>query len=228
VALHYLSSGFSPSDMQRIFGESARMLEFFQERAGVPYMGDQYSQVIVPRTAGQEMAGFSVVSEEYARAVLADPLAGSLLGHEFAHQWWGNIVTCQAWTHFWLNEGFATFMAAAYRERRFGRDVYLKDIDGMRARYERVRDAGHDRSLVFPDWSQPTADDRTLVYQKGGYVLHLLREYVGDSAFWAGIASYTRNNFGKSVTTDDLQRAMEQASNRNLESFFSTWVYVKR
>jgi aminopeptidase N len=58
--------------------------------------------------------------------------------------------------------------------------------------------------------------------------LHLLREHIGDPAFWADIAGYTTSNFGKSVTTDDLRRAMEQASKRNLESFFSTWVYQKR
>ena len=159
---------------------------------------------------------------------LADPFANSLLAHEFAHQWWGNLVTCQAWTHFWLNEGFATFMAAAYREHRFGRDVYVRDVADVRARYERVRDAGHDRSLVFQDWSRPTSDDRTPVYQKGGYVLHRLRELLGDDVFWSGIASYTARHAGGSVTTDDFRLAMEQASRRDLGAFFAEWVYLSR
>jgi aminopeptidase N len=119
-------------------------------------------------------------------------------------------------------------MAAAYREDRFGRGVYLKDIEGMRGQYERVRDAGHDRALVFPDWNRPTADDRTLVYQKGGYVLHLLRELVGDAAFWAGISQYTTRHFGQSVTTEDFRRAMERASRRDLGPFFAEWVYLTR
>jgi aminopeptidase N len=228
VDLHYLATGLSMAEMRSFFGESARMVDFFQRRAGVRFPGDRYSQVVVPQTAGQEMAGFAVVSEAYARAVLTDPQAGSLLAHELAHQWWGNMVTCRAWTHFWLNEGFATFMAAAYREDRFGRGVYLKDIEGMRGQYERVRDAGHDRALVFPDWNRPTADDRTLVYQKGGYVLHLLRELVGDAAFWAGISQYTTRHFGQSVTTEDFRRAMERASRRDLGPFFAEWVYLTR
>jgi aminopeptidase N len=224
VALDYFASGLSAGELQRVFGHSGRMLEFFQERAGVAYPGARYAQVVVPRTAGQEMMGFSVVSEEFARAVLDDPSSDSLIAHELAHQWWGNMVTCRTFTHFWLNEGFATFMAAAYREHQFGRDVYLKDIERMRARYERVRDAGHDRSLVFQDWDRPTPDDRTLVYQKGGYVLHLLRELLGEQAFWAGIRRYTRDHFGGSVITDDFRHAMEQVSGRDLGAFFGEWI----
>ena len=74
-------------------------------------------------------------------------------------------------------EGFATFMAAAYRERRFGRATYLADISAMRTRYEQVVARGNDRALVFPSWDRPSADDRTLVYQKGALVLHDLREF---------------------------------------------------
>ena len=168
VTLRYLGRGFSAEDLQRIFGESAAMFAFFADRSGVPYPGATYAQVLVARTAGQEMANLSIVSEEYGRAVIADRSALGLIAHELAHQWWGNMVTCQAWTEFWLNEGFATFMAAAYREHRFGRDTYLADIGAMKARYEQVRTRGNDRPLIFPNWDRPTADDRTLVYQKGG------------------------------------------------------------
>ena len=111
-------------------------------------------------------------------------------------------------------------------ERRFGRQRYIEDIEAARQRYETVRDAGHDRSLVFPDWNRPTAEDRTLVYRKGAYVLHLLREELGERAFWDGIRRYTRTYFGKSVTTEDFQQAMEQATGRDLAAFFSKWVYL--
>ena len=216
VTLQYLGRGFSAEDLRRVFDESARMIAFFAERAGVAYPGTTYSQALVARTAGQEMAGLSIVSEEYGRAVMADPSVSGLIAHELAHQWWGNMVTCHAWTEFWLNEGFATFMAAAYREQRFGREAYLADIASMKARYEQVRARGNDRPLVFPNWDRPTADDRTLVYQKGGYVLHELRELIGDAAFWSGIRRYTVEHFGKSVTSADVRAAMEQASGKDL------------
>ena len=225
VGLRYLARGLSKNDVGRVFEESARMMAFFEDRAGVAFPGAAYSQVLVERTAGQEMAGLSIFSEEYGRAVIADPSAIGLIAHELAHQWWGNMVTNRAFTEFWLNEGFATFMAAAYREQRFGREAYLSDIASMKSRYEQVRARGNDRPLVFPDWNRPTADDRTLVYQKGGYALHELRELVGDAAFWAGIRRYTTTHFGKSVTTADFRAAMEQASGTDLGGFFDRWVY---
>jgi hypothetical protein len=90
-------------------------------------------------------------------------------------------------------------MAAAYREQRFGREVYLKDIASMKARYEQVRERGN--------------------------VLHELRELMGDAPFWAGINRYTTAHFGTSVTTRDLHDAMEQVSGMDLDAFFDRWVY---
>ena len=228
VTLRYLANGFSATDLRRVFGESSRMIAFFEERSGIAYPGRTYSQALVTRTVGQEMAGMSVLSEEYGRAVLADPSVIGLLAHELAHQWWGNMVTCRAWTQFWLNEGFATYMAAAYREQRFGREAYLGDINSMRQRYEQVVRRGNDRPLVFPNWDRPTVDDRTIVYQKGAYVLHELRELLGDTAFWSGIRRYTKANFGKSVETEDFRAAMEEVSGRDLRTFFDRWVYLKQ
>jgi aminopeptidase N len=226
VTLRYLADGFDDDALRRVFADTPAMLDFFVDRAGVPYAADTYTQALVVDTVGQEMTGFSLMSEEYGRRMLADPAASSLGAHEMAHQWWGNMVTCVDWRHFWLNEGFATFMAAAWMEQRFGRERYLAEVDAMRQRYERVRDEGNDKPLVFPDWNRPTSADRTLVYQKGAYVLHLLREQLGDDAFWDGVRHYTRTHFGQSVTTADFQEAMEQSSGRDLSAFFDEWVYA--
>jgi len=220
VTLRYFANGFTPEEVRKIFGESRQMLRFFEERSGVAFPAQTYAQALVARTAGQEMAGLSLVSEEYGRAVLNDSMAVGLLAHEFSHQWWGNMVTCQSFTEFWLNEGFATFMAAAYREHRFGRATYLADIEGMRNRYEQVVARGNDRSLVFPDWNRPTADDRTVVYQKGALALHQLRERVGEDNFWKGIRLYTRRYFGQSVTTEALRLAFEEGG-ADLREFFA-------
>ena len=158
--------------------------------------------------------------------VLNDPGSSALAAHELAHQWWGNMVTCADWTHFWLNEGFATFMAAAYSEHRFGRSACTSERSRARVRdtkkFERPVTI---RSLVFPEWNRPSADDRTLVYHKGAYALHVLRQTLGESLFWSGIRDYTRANFGNSVSTADFQMAMEKVSGRDLSEFFSRWVY---
>ena len=137
-------------------------------------------------------------------------------------------MTCRDWTHMWLNEGFATFMAAAYTEEHSGREAYERQIEDSHQRYQAVRDRGHDRALVFSDWNAPSADDRTIVYHKGVYVLFLLRRALGDDAFWIAIREYTRRYAGQSVETLDFQRAVERSSGRSLSEFFETWVYSGR
>jgi aminopeptidase N len=226
VRLRYLAAQFSDDELRRIFRDTEDMIGFFENRAGVRYADQTYTQVLAAQGYGQEMSGFTVMGESYGRKVLAKESDVWLGAHELAHQWWGNMVTCRDWNHFWLNEGIATFMAAAYKEHRFGREEYLREIEANRVNYLKVRDAGKERSLVFPDWLNPTAEDRTLVYDKGAYVLHLLREELGERDFWAGIRHYTRRYFGKSVTTPDFQRAMERASGKNLTDFFAKWVYL--
>lgn len=226
VLLRFLvPPAFSVVQAEKIFRDTADELDFFEERAGEKYPYRTYTQVLAAGGTQQEMAGFTVMDEPYGRGVLADERENWLGAHEFAHQWWGNQVTNVDWTHFWLNEGLATFMVAAYKEHRFGRDEYLKEVAKFRTRYEKVRNAGKDKPLVFPDWDHPTREDRTIVYQKGALVFYLLREEMGERAFWAGIRSYTRAFWGKSVTTADLQRAMEKAAKRSLQGFFDKWVY---
>ena len=219
---------FSDEQLRRIFRDTADMISFYEDRAGVHYADATYTQVLAAGGVEQEMSSFTALRESYGREVLTDEHALWLGAHELAHQWWGNMVTCRDWTHFWLNEGIATFMASAYKEHRFGREAYQRDIEAYRTSYQKVRDAGKDRSLVFPDWVHPTAEDRTLVYDKGAYAMHLLRAELGERAFWAGLRQYTRLYFGTSVTTSDFQAAMEHASGKSLQPFFAQWVYLTR
>jgi aminopeptidase N len=227
LALTYLGAALPADELKRIFRDTPAMLDFFEERAGVRYPGDAYAQALVPVSGGQELAGLSHMSDAYGRTVLADATATSLMAHELAHQWWGNLLTNRDWTHFWLNEGFATFMAATYKERVRGRDAYQADVEGWRKRVEQLRAAGTDRPLVFPDWNRPSADDRAVVYQKGALVLHELRELLGDAPFWTAVRAYTRRHAGQSVTSIDLQRAFEASSGRDLSRFFGERVYPR-
>ena len=155
TALRYLGDGFTAAELTRAFADTADMMTFFEARAGVPYPGSTYSQVLVADTVGQEAAGFAMLSEAYGRRLLGEPTALTLAAHELAHQWWGVLVTCADWRHFWLNEGMTTFMAAAYVEHRFGRDAYLRQVDGWRSTLARVRAEGGDRPLVFPGVESP-------------------------------------------------------------------------
>jgi aminopeptidase N len=226
VELQYLATNYTQSEVRRIFRDTPDMLDFFEDRAGVKYADRTYTQVLAAGGVEQEMSSFTALKESYGKQLLDNEQDLWLAAHEFAHQWWGNMVTCRDWNHFWLNEGIATFMAAAYLEHRFGRAAYLREIETYRANYEKKRLAGKDKSLVFPNWLNPTREDRTLVYDKGAYVLHLLREEIGERAFWNGLRLFTRRHFGKSVVTSDFVAAMEDAHGKSLKEFFSKWVFL--
>jgi aminopeptidase N len=223
VELRFLSHDLQPESLRRVFADTGDMLKFFGDRAGIPYRG-KYDQALVTKTIGQELAGFALLSEAYGRDVLAASTTGDLIAHEAAHQWWGIMVTCRSWNNFWLNEGFASFMAATYMQHRHGDAVYQKIVERWRQRFERLVTSGKDHPLVYSQWIKPSRDDRAVVYQKAAYVLHLLRERLGERDFWKGVRDYTREFRGKSVTTADFKGAMERSSGQNLDAFFHQWV----
>jgi aminopeptidase N len=223
IKLRYLSKDHKPEQLKQIFSDTSDMLQFFSKRTGIPYRSD-YTQALVADTIGQEMAGFALMSEEYGAEILRDPTKKGLMAHEVAHQWWGNAVTCKDWNHFWLNEGFATFMAAAYLEYRFGQDVYRVQVERWQTRVEKLRVDGKDHGLVYEQWSKPSGDDRAVVYQKGAFVLHQLRLELGEKVFWDSIKYYTQQYYGKSVTTEEFKHAIEKASGRDLSIFFTSWI----
>jgi aminopeptidase N len=228
VEFVYLTTGYPESEVRRIFKDTPDMFEFFEKKAGTRYADKTYTQVLAAGTVEQEMSSFTGLPEAYGKRLLANEQDVWLEAHEMAHQWWGNMVTCRDWNHFWLNEGIASFMASAYIEQRFGSAAYEEEIDGYHESYEKVRAAGKDKSLVFPDWLSPTREDRTLVYDKGAYVMHLLRKEMGEEKFWKGLRLFTQRNFGKSVVTTDFTSTMQEVNDKSLESFWGRWIYNRR
>lgn len=224
--LRYLGPpNFSEQQLATIFADTRDALSFFENVSGIAYPDPEYAQVLLPNGYGQELNGMAVLDDSYGTAVLEDSNAIWLAIHEIAHQWWGNRVTNAEWTHFWLNEGIVSFLTAAYFEQRYGREAYDKLIGESRRQYELLINSSVDKPLVFPDWDSPTRSDRMVVYEKGAYVMHLLREQLGDELFWTGLKEYTQRHWQNSVYSEDLQRAMEDATGTDLGSFFAKWVY---
>lgn len=224
VLLQYFGENYSADELMTIFRETPSMMSFFEEKSGIKYDQSTYSQILIGNHY-QEMAGYCMLKDSYGNLVLQDSTETNLISHELAHQWWGNRITCKNWNHFWLNEAMATFLSASYNKSRFGMEKYLSDINAYHEVYKAIKKRGNDKSLVFEDWSNPSRDDRNLVYFKGAYVLHLLREEIGDEEFWKAIRFYSNRYFGKSVETIDFQQAIEQSSGMDLEPFFNTWIY---
>lgn len=214
------SASHDDRQLRRVAEMLPAMTTFFERHAGTPLPGRRFELVIVAGRAAQELAGMAFVSERYIDAVLRDPREDWLLAHELAHQWWGNRVTNQSWSHLWLHEGLVTFMVAAFKEQRWGRAAYEREIGLFRKRYRRLRTAGRDRPLVHDNWTRSDQMGGPLPYCKGALVFVDLRRLLGDPLFWRGIRRFTRRFFDKLVRSDDLRLALERVGSRSLLAFF--------
>ncbi len=217
------------SDGERAFGKTPQMIERFEERIGTPYPYARYSQIAVSdfifggmeNTAATTQTDRTLHDETAHIDFSSDPL----VSHELAHQWFGDLLTCRDWSHAWLNEGFATFMEAIWREADLGSDEYLYDIFECLNSYLREDAHRYRRPIVCNVYRDPIEIFDRHLYQKGAAVLHMLRGELGDARFWRSIARYVNDNARRSVETIDFVRAIEDATGRNLRSFFTQWVY---
>lgn len=223
--LVYLDGTGTGADLTALFARTPAMVAFFTEKAGMALPDGRYTQLLTPGREAQESASFSLIGKAELDRAHDHPSSGWVIAHELAHQWWGNLVTCATWQDFWLNEGIATFMVAAWKEHRFGEAAYRRDLDNARRRVERVREIGFDKPLAWGGKYPSLGARRAVQYSKGALFMVHLRESLGETAFWTGLRGFTRQHAGKTVTSSDLQTAMEEASGRDLSPMFAEWVY---
>jgi len=217
------------ADGRRAFGKTPQMIELFEERIGTAYPYARYSQIAVSDFifGGMENTSATTQTDRTLHDEVAhlDFSSDPLVSHELAHQWFGDLLTCRDWSHAWLNEGFATFMEAVWREADLGYDEYLYDIfTGIAAYLKEGADRYH-RPIVCNTYIDPIEIFDRHLYQKGAAVLHMLRGELGEGRFWRAVARYVRDNAQRSVETIDLVRAIEAATGRNLRGFFNQWVF---
>jgi aminopeptidase N len=207
------------------FKESARVLAFLEAAAGVALPHPTYTQVLVPGGVAQEASSFSLIGKRMLDPILEDPQEDWVIAHEMAHQWWGNLITCEAWSDFWLNEGITVFMTAAWKQQRWGEAAYQHELTLARQRWQRAKDANFDKPLSWAGDYPNLSIMRAIHYSKGALFMHALREAMGEHAFWDGLRRYTTTNAGRSVKARDLQTAMEASAGRSLQTLFDAWVY---
>ncbi len=226
--LYYVHPG-REDDARRAFGKTPRMLQFYERVIGVPYPYAKYAQVAVTDFifGGMENTSATTQTAETlhdARAHL-DFSSDPLVAHELAHQWWGDLLTCRDWAHAWLNEGFATYFEALWCEEDLGADEFAWNLRQDRANYF-SEDAHHyRRPIVHNRYRAPIELFDRFLYEKGGLVLHMLRRLQGDRLFFKSLNLYCTRHRGQNVITQDLQRAFEDTTGRNLDWFFDQWVY---
>ena len=148
----------------------------------------------------------------------------STIAHETAHQWFGDAVTEREWPHLWLSEGFATYFAALWTEHANGETAFRNAMSGIRHTVLADTVSATRRPVIDSLETNLFSLLNVNSYQKGGFVLHMLRRLVGDSAFFRGIRSYYAAHVNGNALTDDLQSAMEQSSGRPLGWFFDQWL----
>ena len=217
------------ADGERAFGKTPKMIEVFEERIGTPYPYARYSQIAVTDFIFGGMENTSATTQTdrtlHDERAHLDFSSDPLVSHELAHQWFGDLLTCRDWSQAWLNEGFATYFEAVFREADLGYDEYLFDIFGCVARYLEEDHGRYRRPIVCNRYRDPIELFDRHLYEKGGAVLHMLRGELGDARFWRSIRRYVKDNAQRNVETIDLIRAIEAATGRNVRGFFDQWVY---
>lgn len=148
-----------------------------------------------------------------------------LQAHEIAHQWFGDAASEKSWKNLWLSEGFATYMTNCYLEHKYGEDTLKKREAFDRRKALRFE---HQRLAPVIDSTQTNLIDLLDAnsYEKGGWVLHMLRRKLGDTLFWKGIRAYYARYDGFNANTDDLRHEMEKASGQDLQPFFTQWLFT--
>jgi aminopeptidase N len=223
--LVYLDGTGAKAALAELFAQTPAIVGFFADKAGMVLPDRRYVQVLVPGREAQESASFSLIGKTELDGERDDPSSAWIIAHELAHQWWGNLVTCASWQDFWLNEGIATFMVAAWKEHSSGAAAYRQELDVARRRVERVRELGFDKPLAWAGKYPSIGARRAVQYSKGALFLAHLRELIGDVDFWNGLRRFTQQHAGATVTSRDFQHAMEKASARDLSPTFTEWVY---
>lgn len=213
---------------QEIFGNTPEMLTYFSEVLGVEYQWDKYWQVCVRDYVSGAMENTSaVIFGEFVqldeRELLDDSFTEDIVAHELFHHWFGDLVTCESWANLPLNESFATYGEVMWREYKYGEDEKLRKVyDDMQAYFN---EASRGKQVDMIRYHHDTAEDMfdSHSYAKGGTILNMLRDVVGDDAFFTSLKTYLEDNKFQSVEIHNLRLAFEKVTGQDLNWFFNQW-----
>lgn len=210
-----------------IFGETPEMIRFFSELTGVEYPWDKYHQIVVRDyvSGAMENTGAVIFGDFVYKndRELLDDDDQSTIAHELFHHWFGDLVTCESWSNLPLNESFANYSQYLWDEHRYGidqADYYAKiEADGY---YQTAQMQGY-HDLIWFDYDDKEQMFDGHSYNKGGRILHMLRNYLGDEAFFEGMRNYLEKNKFKPAEFHQLRLAFEEVSGEDLNWFFNQW-----
>lgn len=225
---YYVEKKYAPL-AREIFGLTPEMIGFFENKLGVDYPWNKYSQIVARDYISGAMENTTAVihgeSAYQMRGQLIDEnRQENTIAHEIFHHWFGNLVTTESWSNLALNESFANYSQYLWREYKYGKnnaDAHLFEntqpyfSDPSNYQKKLVRFYYKDKEDMFD----------LISYNKGGAILHMLRNYLGDQAFFSGLNKYLITHQYKSAEVSQLRLAMEEVSGRDLQWFFNQWFY---
>lgn len=225
---YYVQKG-REQDAQLTMGKTPRMIEFFSRVYGYPYPYPKYAQVCVDDFifGGMENTSTTLLTDRCLideRAALDNRNSESLVAHELAHQWFGDLVVIKHWSHAWVKEGMASYSEVMWTEQEYSKDD---------AAYYRLNEArsyiGEDtsryrRPMVTHIYREAIELYDRHIYEKGACVYHMIRAELGDELFERAIHTFVQDNAHSTVETVDLLRAIEKATGRNLQFLFDQYV----
>ena len=201
-----------------------KVLEFYSNYVG-PYTYEKLANIQTPSVNGGMETSSAIFYGEDLVTGKRDERTRNVVIHEIAHQWFGNAVTETTWDDAWLSEGFATFFTLLFIENEYGKEEYTKGII-------KARKTVYDLSAKMPAFSivsERTAEKEQvtsgITYQKGAWVLHMLRNLIGENNFKKGIQNYYAKYFNANTSTDEFRAEMEKAAGKDLKLFFKQWLY---
>ncbi|WP_210515787.1 M1 family aminopeptidase [Hymenobacter terricola] len=226
---YYLEPKYAPFAKQ-IFGNTPDMLEFFSNRLGVEYPWNKYAQIVCRDyvSGAMENTTATLHGEQVQltdRELLDREYSGeSVIAHELFHQWFGDYVTAESWANITVNETMADFSEGLYAEHKYGKDA----ADAHYYRYLRrylssPRDAT--KNLVRFHYDQQEEVFDLVSYQKGGAIMDMLRTYLGDDVFFAGLQKYLKDNAFGNGEAHQMRLAFEAVSGQDLNWFYNQWYY---
>jgi aminopeptidase N len=201
-----------------------QVLEFYSSYVG-PFAYERLANIQSNSVSGGMEAASAILYSETSVVGDRNERWRNVVIHEIAHQWFGNAVTESDWDDVWLSEGFATYFTLLFIEHAYGNDAFMAGLEDSKKRVNAFYTKNPNYRIVhdnLQDMSQVTSSQ---TYQKGSWILHMLRGVVGTENFWKGIQSYYKTYMNRNATTADFIRVMEETSGMELKGFFEQWLY---
>lgn len=228
---YYVEKEYEPH-AKAIFGKTKKMIEFYSNKLGVAYPWQKYAQIVARDYVSGAMENTTAtlhgdfICYQTTREIIDGAKGESTIAHELFHQWFGDYASCESWSNLTLNESFATYGEYLWEEFEYGRDA--ADDHSASSRFGYFAQAGQKQvDLVRFDYEEREDMFDAFSYNKGGQIIHMLRKYVGDDAFFASLKLYLEKNKFNTAEAHNLRLAFEEVTGEDLNWFFNEWYYAK-